>query len=58
MGDRTKGFTTATLKEPVFRKLRALSDLDKRSISNELDIIIDFYVSKNHINLKETLSVV
>lgn len=58
MGDRAKGFTTATLKESVFKKLRELSDLDKRSISNELDIIIDFYVLKNHITLKETSPVV
>ncbi|MGI0101210.1 MAG: hypothetical protein ACREA7_01275 [Nitrosotalea sp.] len=53
MGKKAKGFTTATLKEVVFKKLRQLSDLEKRTISNELDIIVDFYVSKNNLKLAE-----
>ena len=51
MGKKAKGFTTASLKEQVFNKLRQLSDLEKRTISNELDIIVDFYVSKNNLRL-------
>ena len=53
MGKKAKGFTTATLKEAVFKKLRQLSDLEKRTISNELYIIVDFYVSKNNLKLAE-----
>ena len=53
MGKKAKGFTTATLKEHVFKKLRQLSDLEKRTVSNELDIIVDFYLSKNNLKLEE-----
>ena len=53
MGKKAKGFTTATLKEAVFNKLRQLSNLEKRTISNELDIIVDFYISKNNLKLAE-----
>ena len=53
MGKKAKGFTTAALKEAVFKKLRQLSNLEKRTISNELDIIVDFYVSKNNLKLAE-----
>ena len=52
MGKKAKGFTTATLKEPVFKKLRQLSDLEKRTVSNELDVIVDFYLSKNNLKLE------
>ncbi|MDE1766172.1 MAG: hypothetical protein KGI27_07855 [Thaumarchaeota archaeon] len=58
MGKKAKGFTTATLKEAVFKKLRQLSDLEKRTVSNELDVIVDFYVSKNNLKLVEVSQVV
>lgn len=58
MGKKAKGFTTATLKEAAFRKLRQLSFLEKRTISNELDVIVDFYVVKNNLKLEEVSQVV
>lgn len=51
-------YVNLSIKPDVASKLRDLAKVERHTLSDELEIITDFYISKNHIKLKETLSVV
>jgi len=46
----TNRFSTVSLKTEVTNKLRDLSKLERRTLSDELDIIIAFYASNKELN--------
>lgn len=42
-----KGFLTVTLKETVVEKARKQAKLEKRSLSNLIEIVLDYYLEKS-----------
>jgi hypothetical protein len=51
-------YVNMSIKPDVASKIRELAKVERHTLSDELEIITEFYVLKNHIKLKETLSVV